>query len=280
MPAPNADLEQSLFRANQKETRLRQRALLALLLPVAIGAVWLIYSSVVVTHLQSEAREVAAREAALEARETESKRQVADADARRTAAEALVKAAQDGESEAKARTAEIEQQLVKVREVIGPVGTLLSDITAAKTAASKLNASEIVETQLTGIRTRLGTALGRIEQEVDKGLPPTEQKPRVYLFITDEAQRSAAKALAPMLESAGYDVADISKSAIRRTEGTEVRYFRDPVDKPEAARILEMVAKQTGFTDAKVTKSTDPDQSLGSRRFQVWLSKPPPVASK
>ena len=279
MPAPNADLEQSLFRANLKETRLRQRAILAVLLPVAIGAAWLIYSLVVVTHWQKQSREVAAREAALEKREVESRQQVADADARRAAAEGSVQAARDGEKVAKERAVEIEQQLVKVREAVGPLGTLLTDITAAKTTAAKLSASEAVEAQLSGIRATLGRTLTRIEQEIDKSLPPAEQKARVYLYITDEGQRAVAKALAPILERAGYDVADIAKSAVRRGDNIQILYFRDPVDKPEAARIQELVAKQTGQTDCKVTRGSDPDQGIGSRKFQVWLSKPPPVAT-
>ena len=41
---PNADLEQSLFKANLKERKLRQRVLLTTLVPIAVGIVWLLYS--------------------------------------------------------------------------------------------------------------------------------------------------------------------------------------------------------------------------------------------
>jgi hypothetical protein len=284
MPAPNtpnADLEQSLFKANLKETRLRHRAFLAFLLPAVLGAAWLVYSLVVVTHWEAESQAVAVREAENARREADSKQQVADADARRATAEGAVEGAQEKEKAAQERAADIEQRLVKVREEMGALGTLLSDISSAKVKASKLGASEAVETQLTEIRTTLGKTLGRIEQEIDKGLPTAEQKPRVYLFISDEAQRGTAKGLVPALESAGYDVVGISKSPVKRvgTDNTEVRYFRDPADKSEATRLQELVEKQTGQTDTKVARSVDADQAVGSRKFQIWVGKPPAVAT-
>jgi hypothetical protein len=282
MPAantPNADLEQSLFKANLKETRLRHRAFLALLLPVGIGAAWLVYSLVVVTRWEAQSRAVAEREAEIVKREADSQQKVADADARRDTAEGLVEGAQEQEKAAKARTADIEQRLVKVREEVGVLGTLQNEVSAAKLKASKLNASEAVESQLTEIRVALGKTLARIEQEIDKGLPTAEQKARVYLFIADDSQRTAARSLAEALEKQGYDVPPIARSVVKR-DGTEVRYFRDPADRAEAARIQELVAKQTGQTEAKVTRGSDPDSLIGSRKFHVSLSKPPPpVAS-
>ena len=85
---PNADLEQSLFKANLKEKRLRQRVMLIALVPAGIGALWLLYSIFEVTTWQTRAREIAAREAAALQHESEARQQVTDADAKRTAAEA------------------------------------------------------------------------------------------------------------------------------------------------------------------------------------------------
>ena len=282
MPAPhtpNADLEQSLFRANLKETRLRHRAFLAFLLPAVIGAAWLLYSLVVVTHWEAESRAVAAREAEIAKREAESKQAVADADARRETAEGSVADAQEKEKAAEARAADIEQRLVKVRQEIGPLSMLLGEITSAKAKASKLSASEPIETQLTEIRAALGKTIGRIEGEIDKGLPSTEQKARVQLLITDDAQRSIANSLEPVLEAAGYDVVGITKSAVKRGDGTEIRYFREPADRAEATKLQELIQKQAGQSEAKIARGSDPDQATGSRKFQVWIGKPPAVAS-
>ena len=276
---PNADLEQSLFKANLKETRLRHRTMLAALVPAVAGAVWLLYTVVEITFWQAKVSEVQEREAGLQQREVESKKLVADAEARRAAAEGTVQGARDREKAAKEHAADIEQRLVKVRDELGGFGTLLNDISAVKLKAAKLNASEAVESQLSEIRGKLGRTLGRIEQEVDKGLPEGEQKPRVFIFLIDESQRAFAKSLAPILEEAGYDIADIVKNPGRKVDATEIRYFREPQDKAEAARIQELVAKQTGQTDCKVARTSDPDNASGSRKFQVWLSKLPPVAS-
>jgi F0F1-type ATP synthase membrane subunit b/b' len=283
MPAthtPNADLEQSLFRANLKETRLRHRAFLAFLLPVVIGAAWLVYSLVVVTHWEAESRAVAVREAEIAKRETDWKQAVADADERRATAENSVAGAQEKQKAAEERAADIAHRLVKSREEIGTLNLLLSEISSAKLKASKLGASELVETHLTEIRTALGRTIGRIEGEIDKGLPPAEQKTRVQLLITDDSQRSIAKALEPVIEAAGFDVIGVTRSTVKRAEtGTEIRYFREPSDRGEATRLQELIQKQAGQGEARIARGSDPDQTTGARKFQVWIGKPPPVAS-
>ena len=270
---PNADLEQALFRANLKEKKLRQRATLAALVPVLLGLLWLIYSYVEVATWQTRADEIAAQEDGTKQREQESQQRVADADARRATVEASLQTSQEQEKEAKERAADIQQRLVKVRDEIGGLGTLLTDLNSARAKASKLMASEAVESQLSEIRTSLGRTVGRIEQEIDKALPAEEQKARIYLFVSDETQTAAAKALVPVLEAAGFDVAGITKSAAHRAENTEIRYFRESQDKSEAVRIQEIVAKQTGQTDCKISRTSDPDNASGSRKFQVWFGK-------
>lgn len=280
MAAPNitnTDLEQSIFKANLKELRLRRRVVLVALVPIALGALWLIYSLVVVTKWKARAREVEKRAAEIEQRETVARQNVADAHEKRVAAEARAQSAEDKEKAAKARADDVQQKLVKVRDEVGGLGTLLPEISAARSKASQLMASAAVETQLVEIRSSLGRTLGRIEQEIDKSLPASEQKPRVFFFVSDDSQRAAAKALTPILEGAGFDIAAVSRNPGRRIENTEVRYFRDPADRAEATRIQGFVAKQTGQTDCKISHSTDPDTASGSRKFQVWFGKPPPA---
>lgn len=270
---PNADLEQSLFKANLKETKLRQRIVLTALVPAAVGALWLAFSIYEVTTLQSRAEEIGQREAATQKRENEARDQIADADAKRTAAEAAMKAAQAEEKAAKARADDMQQRLVNARTQMGTLAPLLTDITATKLKASKLMASEAVETDLTEMRIMLGRTIGRIEQEFDKGLPAAEQKSRVYLYAFDDAQRDAAKALVPILESAGFD-AVIAKNPGRKFDGTEIRYFREPADKAEATRLQTLIVAQPGLSECKLNPTTDADHATGSKKFQVWLGKP------
>ena len=184
---------------------------------------------------------------------------------------------QQQEKAATEKAADMRQRLVKVRDEIGGLGSLLTDLNSAKAKASKLNASEAVESQITEIRGALGRSLARVEQEIDKALPAEEQKARIYIFVAEESQTAAAKELVPVLEGAGFDVAGISKSASPRLEDSEVRYFRDPQDKEDATRIRDLFIKQTGRTDCKVVRTSDPDNASGSRKFQVWFAKSAPA---
>lgn len=271
---PNADLEQALFRANLKEKRLRRRATLAALVPFAIGFAWLIFSYVELSSLQTQAEEAAEHEMAVRQREEEARQRVADAEAKLAATETSVETIQQQEKAATERADDIRQRLVKVRDEIGGLGTLLTDLNSARGKASKLMNSEEVESQITKIRGDLGRSLARVEQEIDKALPVEEQKARIYLFIAEDSQNAVAKELVPILERAGFDVAGVSKNTTYRGEGAEIRYFREPQDKQDAARIQELVAKHTGQKESKIARTSDPDNAGGSRKFQVWLGKP------
>ena len=271
---PNADLEQALFKANLKEKKLRRRVLLAALLPLFIGLVWLIFSYLQLITLQTRAEEIAVQQAEMEQREKDSQQHIADTNAKLAASEASVQAIQQQEKAATERADDMRQRIVKVRDEIGGLGPLLTELSSAKAKASKLMASEGVEQQITEIRTALGRTVGRVEAEIDKALPPAEQKPRVSIFIADDSQLAMAKALAPVLEAAGFDVVATAKNSSVRADGTEIRYFRDAQDKADAARILELVEKQTGQTDCKLARTSDPDIASGSRKFQVWFGRP------
>jgi hypothetical protein len=275
---PNADLEQALFRANLKEKRLRRRAIIAAFVPIFAGLVWLLYSFFELAKWQTRADEIATQEAATEQREKDSQQRVAEAEAKLAASDASAQDIQQREKSATERADDMRQRLVKVRDEIGGLGALLTDLNSARAKASKLMASEAVESQLSDIRSALGRSLGRVEAEIDKALPPEEQKARIYLFVSDDSQLAMAKALAPVLEGAGFDVAATAKNPSHRAENNEIRYFRDPQDKADAARIQELVAKQTGQTDCKIARTSDPDNASGSRKFQVWFGKPAAVA--
>jgi hypothetical protein len=273
---PNADLEQSLFKAKLKETKLRHRVILTALVPAIVGAVWLIFSISEVTTWHARAQEIEKKEADVQQRELSAQQRIAEADAKRIAAEKRVSIAEEKETAAAERLEDMQDRLVKVRREIGSLVTLLTEVSSAKQKASMLNASYAVETDLSEIRTTLGQSLGRVEETIDAALPATEHKARIYLFVADEPQRMRAKALVPILEQAGYDVAAIAKKPGRRLDNAEVRYFRDPRDKAEAIRIQAMVAAEKGNGDIRVVFNPHPDHTTGSQKFQVWLSKAPP----
>ncbi|MEO7318740.1 MAG: hypothetical protein ABIZ56_07105 [Chthoniobacteraceae bacterium] len=271
---PNADLEQALFKANLKEKRLRRRAMMAVIFPLLAGLAWLGYSYRELSTWQWQADEIIAQKAAAQQREQEASQRVEDAEAKLATTEASVQTFQQQEKAATERAVDIRQRLVKVREEIGGLGALLTDLSSAKAKASKLMNSEAVESQITDVRAALSKSLARVEQEIDKALPAEEQKARIYLFISDDSQNAMAKELAPVLESAGFDVAGISKNSTRRVDESEIRYFREPEDKADATRIQNLVIKQTGLSDCKIFRTSDADNASGSRKFQIWLGKP------
>lgn len=271
--SPNADLEQSLFKANLKEMKLRQRVTLVALVPVAVGVLWLLFSLYYVTKWQARVQEVEAREAKTQQRENEARQQVADANAQRAEAETRADTSLAQEKAAKDSAADAQRRLIKARAEIGNLAPLLSEMTAAKVMASKLNNSEGLETELTEMRKILGRTVGKIESEIDRGLPEAERKARVYLFVSDENQRDLAKGLLGMLAANGFD-AVLAANPGRRADATEIRYFNDARDKAEASKLQGLLVVQPALADCKLNPTSDPDHAAGSRKFQVWFGKP------
>ncbi|KAB2646073.1 MAG: hypothetical protein DVB27_08245 [Verrucomicrobia bacterium] len=271
--SPNADLEQSLFKANLKEMKLRQRVTLVALVPVAVGVLWLVFSLYYVTQWQARVQEVEEREAKTQQRENEARQQVVDANAKRTEAETRAETSLAQEKAAKDSAADAQRRLIKARAEIGNLAPLLSEITAAKGMAAKLNNSEGLEAELTEMRKILGRTVGKTEAEIDKGLPEADRKSRVYLFVSDETQRDLAKSLLPTLAANGFD-AVLAQNPGRRAEATEIRYFNEARDKAEAAKLQGLLVVQPALADCRLNPTTDPDHATGSRKFQVWLGKP------
>ena len=272
---PNADLEQALFKANLKEKKLRRRAMMAALVPFLAGLAWLIYSFMELTTLQTHADAVESHEAETVQREQDAQKRVTEIETKLAASEARVQTIQQQQKAATQAADEVRQRLVKVRDEIGGLGALLTDLNAVKMKASKLMNSEDVESQITKIRSGFSSSLARVEQEIDKALPAEEQKARIYIFIADDSQAAMAKQLAPVLEAAGFDVAGVAKNPAHKTEATEIRYFHDPEDRQEATKIQDLLIKQTGQSDCKTIRTSDPDNASGSRKFQIWLGKTP-----
>jgi len=272
-PTLNTDLEQALYRAALKEKKLRERVMLSVLLPALACGLWLLFSVYEVDTWRRRSGEIEKRDATIEQRQAEAERQAADAASQKGDADKHAQEAREQEKAAKDHADDVQQRLVKVREEIGGLGLLLTDLSSARLKVSRLNASEAAEAQLGGIRTTLGDSLGRIQEQIDSALSGTEQKSRVYLFIADDKQRELANDLKSQLESSGFDVAGIAKNSSRHVEATEVRYFREPQDKLEASQILSILEKEPGLAGAKAAYSSDSDYAKVGGNFQVWFGK-------
>lgn len=274
--SPNADLEQSIFKANLKEMKLRQRVILVALLPIAIGLLWLLFSLYEVTTWQAQADTLKQREVTLQEKEQGAQKRIEDALAKMTVAEARTVTALAEEKDAKTKAIDAQQRLVKARAEIGTLVPLLTDLSSVRAKATKLNASEAVETELSEIRSNLGRTLGRIEQEIDKSLPASEQRPRVFLFVVDDPQRETAKGLVAALEAGGFE-AIIAKNPGRRSDAHEIRFFNEARDKAEATRLQGILSGQPVSMECRLSVITDPDQANGSRKFQIWFGKSSPA---
>lgn len=272
-PTLNTDLEQALYRAALKEKKLRDRVILSVLLPAAVCGVWLLFSAYEVDTWRRRSSEIEKRDVTIVQHQEEAQRRADDAASQKSEADKHAQDAREQEKGAKDHSDDIEQRLVKVREEIGGLGLLLAEISSARSKAAKLNSSEAVESELGGIRTTLGNSLSRIQQQIDSALQGSEQKARVYLFITDDKQRDLANDLKSQLESGGFDVAGIARNSSRHVEATEVRYFREPQDKQEASQILAIVEKDPRMGGAKASYSPDSDYAKVGGNFQVWFGK-------
>jgi hypothetical protein len=273
LPTLNTDLEQAVYKAALREKKLRQQMTLSIALPVLAGAAWLFYSASEVNRLRTNAREIEKREATVGMRESEARQQVRDIESQLDKSQLRAEHADQQHKSAATRAEELQQRILKVRDEIGSLGVLLTELSSARAKASRLGASEAVEAQITDIRSALSRSLGRIEQQIDIALPPGEQKARVFIFIADDQQRAAATQLKAQLETDGFDVPGITRNSGKRAGATEIRYFREAEDKAVATRIREIVNKQLGEETSEISYSADPDHTSGSRKFQIWLSK-------
>ncbi len=273
-PTVNTELEQALYKASAQERKSRNRALLAIIVPVLAACFWLAYSVFEVTRWQTRSRTIEKGEAALQQRESAANAKAAEAEAQRAAAEANAKTARDEEARAKNQMAENRKGLLKMRSEIASLEVVLNDLTGARSRASLLGNSGALESQILDIRNTLGRGFASFEQHLDAALPDVERKPRVYLFVSDEEQKETAKQLKTALEAAGFDVPAIAKQSIKKLDAPEVRYFRNAKDKAEAAQVAELVRKQLGLREPRVSFIDDADNAGGGgRRYQLWLSK-------
>jgi len=274
-PTFNADLEQALYRTAMRERRFSAPAAISVVVPALVGGLWLFYSTGEVNKWRERSRAVEQREGELEGRERDAADRVQRAEAGRKEADAQLRAVQEEAKAAKARAQDMERRLAKVREGIGSLWILLTDLSSARSSASRLASSEVVENQITGIPQHAGAKpLARPNSRSTVSSRPTSKSHAFYFYLIDEAQRDSATALTARLESQGFDVAGTGTYPARRLTITEVRYFREQ-DQVEAARLLALIEEQLGPDSCKLSHVADRDQSLGSPKLQVWLGKPP-----
>ena len=272
-PTLNSDLEQAIYRAALKEKRLRRRSLLFILLPVLAGLLWLGFSGYEVDNWRTRSVEIQREGERITQQQEEVRNRAAAADADKKAAQARADSALQEKKAARQQADDMQQRLVKVRQEVGALGVLLTELNSARVKAAKLNASEAVESQLMDIRGALSSSLNRIQLQIDEALSVDAIKAHVYIFIGEERQRDIAVEAKAQIESTGLGTATIAKNGSRKADSTEVCYFRDPQDKDEARQIASILAKHLKLADARITFLPNSEYAGGARNFQVWFGK-------
>jgi hypothetical protein len=274
----NTELEQALYSGTQREQALRTRATLSLLAPLVLGGLWLCYSGYEVHALQARQRTLEAKAAQREQQDEQAKADLAAAEAARTAAEKRAALANETQKAAEKEVAALKATLQNLRGDLDNMELAVTDLAGLRAKVAGLNNSEPIETQLTATRGNLARGFASIEKQINDALPEAGRKPKVYLFISEDSQRDAAKQLKGDLEESGFEVGAIVKNTTRKLDTTEIRFFRNPKDKNEAAQLQAIVEKDFGKTDARTMYVDDAGNAAGGRKFQIWLKKQPAAA--
>lgn len=270
----NTELEQALYSGTQREQSLRTRATLSLLAPLLLGGLWLCYSGWQVHALQARQRTLLDQAAAREHHEAEAKAEIAALQKARAAAEQRATSAIETQKAAEKEVAALKATLQSLRGTLDNMELAVTDLAGLRAKVAGLNNSEPIETQLAATRANLVRGFASIEKQINDALPDAERKPKVYIFIPDDSQREAARQLKTALEAGGFEVGAVVKSAPRRLDSTEIRFFRNPKDKNEATQLQEIVEKTFAKMDARVSYVDDAGNAAGGRKFQIWLKKP------
>ena len=273
----NTELEQALYSGTQHEQALRTRATLSLLAPLVLGGLWLCYSGYEVHALQKRERALEDQAAAREQHDAETKAQLAATEAARNASEKRAGSANETQKAAEKQVAALKATLQNLRSDLDNLELSVTDLATLRAKVAGLNNSEPIETQLTATRSNLARGFASIEKQINEALPEAERKPKVYLFISEDSQRDAAKQLKADLESNGFEVGAIVKNTTRKLDNTEIRFFRNPKDKGEAQQLQGILEKDFGKTDARVSYVEDAGNAAGGRKYQIWLKKQPPA---
>tara|TARA_R110002096_G_scaffold42144_35_gene113877 strand:- start:9891 stop:10736 length:846 start_codon:yes stop_codon:yes gene_type:complete len=268
----NTELEQSIYRAELNEKRSRWFVLMMAALPLAVGAIWLLYSSTQVEVWRSQVSAAHRHEAERGKREAELKQRAEDAEKLRAEAEEREKTVRAEAASAKKQIAETNEILGNVRGEVDSLVIVINDLRTAQWRANLLSNSGATEAKIMEARAKLGSGLTSIETQLDRAMPGIERRSRVYLHLASESQRDLGEEIKKELIAAGFDVPAVSVE-VRRVNDNEVRYFRKTEDALIAKKIAEVVETVPGVGDVELDYSSDPDSAGVGDRYQVWLTR-------
>jgi len=107
-------------------------------------------------------------------------------------------------------------------------------------------------------------------------IDPAETAPMVLVFAApDDIEQRAIQTVATTLEQNGFTLGRKRVFPGKPPNGvTEVRFFKNPEDRDEAKKILDILKSSAHLSDGRISFVADPDIKR-SRYFEVRLAKTP-----
>jgi energy-coupling factor transporter ATP-binding protein EcfA2 len=216
--------------------------------------------AVLAQRARAEAERVSAQER--EAREAEKRARALAEEAQQKEATARLEAQQQLE----ATKLVFEQATEREQRLTEAMASLQQTVAGLSVAASLPTAQ---------LRKAFSQAKGTLETDVDKISNAAKVPPRLYLHISDEAQRAAALQLVARLDDElGESSLVVPGIELRAYARTELRCFR-PADCVEARALVNAINEQLASTQVPVQDLSHQyanSKSLRDRHYELWFA--------
>jgi energy-coupling factor transporter ATP-binding protein EcfA2 len=230
---------------------------------IALVLILLATASAVVAQ---RARADAERVSALERRARESEQLAHDQaeDAKQKEADARL-LAQEQLAETQRLNTEAAEREQRLKEAVASMETTIDTL---RKAAKSVPTSQL--------RKSFSAALVSLETDVDEVSTAATVAPRLYLHISDEAQRPVTLQLATRLRGTKLDGGALSVPGVelKASARTELRCFR-PADCDDAQALADDINQQLAAPDVKVEDLSQKyanSKSIRDRHFELWFA--------
>lgn len=273
IPTANTALEQSLFQCAIRERQSRKIFLIALLLPVAAAAVWLIYSSAQLGRWQLTVHGMREAEASRKQAEAGWLARVEAAEEAKQRTQEKLDATRREADASQGRVTALEDTLRKVRGEVDQMEASLTGLTGARWHASLQPKSAPTQTAITENRTLLGQGFAALEEQLEAALPEDKRPARVWICYRDPNAKPLGETLREKLAGLGVAVMAVQERNFGRVEKPRIVFFHDE-DRIQAGTLAKSLREVEGLAELQV-ELDEAAPGLGSRaRFEIWLPRP------
>jgi hypothetical protein len=196
---------------------------------------------------------------------------------------AIAAAKQEAEQRRKAELSEqsLRVEIQKTRQALAESDRKASQLSEYEKQAEalkiQLDRALSAAPQNSALRTELAYAQKTVTEQAQTVKGASRLAPRIYLQISDEAQREAARFLATQISELklGGDPLFVPGIELRRNASNALRCFRSDECNKEAQALLELINKQ--LTSPKLvlhdlSKQYGDSNSIRQRHYEVWFA--------